>query len=201
MIFHLLTYFISFRVDNINTLEPAEGSAYIVGEPNSTVIAHLSQPAVLRCSAGGFPKPFVTWWRGDKILPLKDDRFEITRDYSLVFSRVDLYDLGTYACQAYNAIGRPVTISVTLRARGKVQPRTEEDYKYIQYIVTDPQPTSPPTYKPPPLTSTSVSTTRRPLPPPTRPPQTRPPQNVNFGKCSCLACCITLLYINLHDRA
>ncbi|KAL7022058.1 hypothetical protein ACKWTF_012113 [Chironomus riparius] len=161
--------------------EPAEGSAYIIGEPNSTVVAQLSQPAVLRCSAGGYPKPFVTWWRGDKILPLKDDRFEITRDYSLVFSRVDLYDLGTYACQAYNAIGRPVTISVVLRARGKFQPRTEEDYKYIQYIITDPQPTSPPTFKPPPSPSTTpMSTTRRPLPPPTRLPQTRPPQDIYF---------------------
>ncbi|XP_070503265.1 papilin isoform X3 [Chironomus tepperi] len=160
--------------------EPAEGSAYIVGEPNSTVVAHLSQPAYLRCPAGGYPKPFVTWWRGDKILPLKDDRFEITRDYSLVFSKVDLYDLGTYACQAYNAIGKPVTISVTLRARGKVQPRTEEDYKYIQYIITDSHPTNPPTYKPPPPSTTTQSTTRRPIPPPTRTLQTRLPQDVNF---------------------
>lgn len=169
-----------------------EGSAYIVGDQNATVIAHLSQPAALRCPAGGYPKPFVTWWRGDKILPLKDDRFEITRDYSLVFSRVDLYDLGTYACQAYNAIGRPVTIAVTLKARGKVQPRTEEDYKYLQYLVTDPQPTNPPIFRPPPITR---PTTRRPIPSPTRPPpHQRPLTNDAYnGECSYIACCITYM--------
>lgn len=165
-----------------------EGSAYIVGDPNATVIANLSQPAVLRCPAGGYPKPFVTWWRGDKILPLKDDRFEITRDYSLKFTRVELFDLGTYACQAYNAIGRPVTISVTLKALGKVQPHTEEDYKYIQYIVTDPVPTSPPIYRPPLLTR---QTTRRPITLPPRLPTNRSPiHDVYYGKFSYFACCM-----------
>lgn len=141
-----------------------EGSSYIVAEPNSTVIGLLGQPAVIRCAAGGNPKPFVTWWRGDKILPFKDDRFEITRDYSLVFSKLELFDLGPYVCQAYNSIGRPVSITVTLKARGSARPQNEEDRKYLQYIVTGPPPQERPIFVPP----TPTQATRRPTSP-TRP--------------------------------
>jgi Immunoglobulin domain len=76
-----------------------DGSAYILGDTNTTVLATVGKPTTLRCLAGGYPKPFVTWWRGDKILPLKDDRIEITRDYSLILNRVDIVDLGPYVCQ------------------------------------------------------------------------------------------------------
>lgn len=136
-----------------------------MGEPNSTVIGVLGQPAVIRCAAGGYPKPFVTWWRGDKILPLKDDRFEITRDYSLVFSKLELFDLGPYVCQAYNSIGRPVSITVTLHARGPVRPQNEEERKFMQYVLNEVPATERPIYRPPPPTS----------PPARRPPITRPP--------------------------
>lgn len=158
------------KFKQINNSEPVEGSAYIVGEPNSTVVAHLLQPATLRCAAGGYPKPFVTWWRGDKMLPLKDDRYEVTRDYSLMFSRVELYDLGPYTCQAYNAIDRPVSITITLKARGSAQPRTDEDRRYIQYIVTEPAPPTRPVYTIPPPTQTPTQPPRRPQKPiPSRP--------------------------------
>lgn len=108
-----------------------------MGDGNSTVLTTIGQKTNLRCLAGGYPKPFVTWWRGDKILPLKDDRIEITRDYSLTLNKVEIYDLGPYVCQAYNSIGRPVSIQVTLKARGPFQARTEEDRKYSQYIEHD----------------------------------------------------------------
>lgn len=116
-----------------------DGSAYILGDSNSTVVSTISHPATLRCLAGGYPKPFVTWWRGDKILPLKDDRIEIARDYSLNLNRVELYDLGPYVCQAYNSIGKPVSIQVTLKARGPVHKHSEEDRKYMQYVDSEPQ--------------------------------------------------------------
>lgn len=136
-----------------------DGSAYIIGDSNTTVVASLSQPATLRCLAGGHPKPFVTWWRGDKILPLKDDRVEITRDYSLILNRVELNDLGPYVCQAYNSIGRPVSIQVTLKVRGPVHARSEDDRKYLQYVdYESPPPTTP----------------RPNIPYPTQPPRTRP---------------------------
>lgn len=158
-----------------------DGSAYILGDSNSTVISSISQSSTLRCLAGGQPKPFVTWWRGDKILPLKDDRYEITRDYSLILNRVELNDLGPYVCQAYNSIGRPVSIQVTLKARGPVSARSEEDRRYLQYVDSAPIP---------------ISTTARPqisypsIAPRTRPPPYYPPifnvtlPRSNLGKFS-----------------
>lgn len=139
-----------------------DGSAYILGDSNTTVVSAIAQPATLRCLAGGYPKPFVTWWRGDKILPLKDEKVEITRDYSLLLNRIEISDLGPYVCQAYNSIGRPVSIQVTLKARGQVHAKTEDDKKYLQYVESD-------YYEPP--------TTLRPQTdsPPTQPPRTRPP--------------------------
>jgi papilin len=139
-----------------------DGSAYILGDSNSTVVSAISQPATLRCLAGGYPKPFVTWWRGDKILPLKDEKVEITRDYSLILNKIDLSDLGPYVCQAYNSIGRPVSIQVTLKARGQVHARTEEERKNLQYVETEPLAT-PTTFRP------------QTAPPQTQLPRTRPP--------------------------
>lgn len=87
------------------TLDPVDGSAYILGDTNSTVLTNIGQRTPLRCLAGGHPKPFVTWWRGDKILPLKDERVEITRDYSLILNKVEITDLGPYVCQGKYCCG------------------------------------------------------------------------------------------------
>lgn len=144
VLFYDMLLFASIKSSITLTLDPVDGSAYILGDSNSTVVSALSQPATLRCLAGGYPKPFVTWWRGDKILPLKDDRVEITRDYSLNLNRVELYDLGPYVCQAYNSIGRPVSIQVTLKVRGPLHARGEEVSKYLQYIVAEPPSTARP---------------------------------------------------------
>ena len=155
------------------TIDPKEGSAYILGDTNSSVIATLTQPATLRCAAGGYPKPFVTWWRGDRMLPLKTDHFEITRDHSMVFNRVELHDLGQYVCQAYNALGKPVSKTIFLRAFGHISVRNEEDRKYLQYIDNAPEapttsrtrpispyrpPITPPRFIPPPVIPIQVVT-------------------------------------------
>jgi papilin len=142
-----------------------DGSAYILGDSNSTVVSVIGQPATLRCLAGGFPKPFVTWWRGDKILPLKDDRVEITRDYSLILARVEIYDLGPYVCQAYNSIGRPVSIQVTLKVHGPLHARNEDERKYLQYVESEP-PTQPTTFRPPITYPPITQRTQRPYYPP-----------------------------------
>jgi papilin len=119
-----------------------EGSAYIAGDVNSTVVASINQPATLRCAAGGHPKPFVTWWRGDQILLLKNENYEITRDYDMIISRVTISDLGPYFCQAYNSIGRPVTVQVTLKARGHLHATNDEEsqliYKEDEELITQP---------------------------------------------------------------
>lgn len=100
--------------------------------------------------AGGFPKPTVTWWRGTDILPLKSTRFEVNRDYSLVFNDIALSDLGPYICQAYSGQGRPVSMYVTLMSIGSVRAETPEDEQYLQYVVPAPplQPSDPHYYRP-----------------------------------------------------
>lgn len=117
--------------------------AYILGENNSSKVIALNQPATIRCLAGGYPKPSVTWWRGLDILPLKSTRFEVNRDYSLVFNSVSLSDLGPYVCQAYSGEGKPVSLYVTLMAFGPARAETPEDEQYLKYIVQAPplQPT------------------------------------------------------------
>lgn len=132
-------------------------------------MSNLSQSATLRCLAGGHPKPFVTWWRGDKILPLKDEKVEIDRDYSLNLNRVEITDLGPYVCQAYNSIGRPVSIQVTLKVRGPVQAKTQDESKFLQYVESEPY-VSPTTFRPPTHAPTQPTRTRPPPPyyPPSR---------------------------------
>lgn len=127
--------------------------AYILGETNTTKIVEFEQPNEIRCLAGGWPKPAVNWWRGDtsEMLPLKSTRFEINRDYSIVFHRIELSDLGPYICQAYSGQGRPVSMYVTLMAidNGGVRAEHPEDEKYLQYVVQAP-PLTPNKYRPTP---------------------------------------------------
>lgn len=95
----------------------------------------INQPTVLRCLAGGHPKPYVSWWRDTEMLPLTSERFEQNRDYSLVFKQVELVDLGPYVCQAYSGVGKPKSMTVTLKTVGPIQSRTPEEDPYLQYVL------------------------------------------------------------------
>lgn len=121
-----------------------------MGEKNSTQIVTLEKPTVIRCLAGGYPKPYVSWWRDTEMLPLKTARFEVNRDYSLVFNSVGLADLGPYVCQAYSGYGKPKSISVTLKAVGPVHTNDPLEQNYLQYIIDPSQVpiAAPPSYKP-----------------------------------------------------
>lgn len=132
-------------------VDSVEKKAYILGETNTSQIVEFNQPAVVRCLAGGYPKPHVTWWRGTDMLPLKSTRFTLDRDFSIEFNRIELSDLGTYICQAYSGQGRPVSKYVTLKAFGPVYPNTAEQEQYMKYVIDAPQllPTTP-TYLPTP---------------------------------------------------
>lgn len=121
--------------------------AYIYGDKNVTQIVQLNRPAVIRCPAGGYPQPHVSWWRNNQIFGFNAnrDRAEMARDYSLVFNTIQLSDLGLYTCEVYNK-RRPVSLRVTLKAVGPARALTHEDAQYLQYVL-DPA-TAPVTQRP-----------------------------------------------------
>lgn len=128
----------------------------------------------MRCPAGGYPAPHVSWWRERKRLGLISDRFELIRDYSLMFRSIQLTDLGPYTCEVWNGLGRPTSMKVVLKAVGPARAVTNAEAPYLQYII-DPA---------------RAPVTRRPSYPyrPQRPPQppqpvyVEPPRRQPFGK-------------------
>uniref|UniRef100_A0A0K8V734 Papilin n=2 Tax=Bactrocera latifrons TaxID=174628 RepID=A0A0K8V734_BACLA len=140
---------------------PLETPAYVYGEKNATQLVSLNRPAQVRCPAGGYPAPHVSWWRDRKRLGLISDRFELTRDYSLMFRSIQLTDLGPYTCEVWNGLGRPTSMKVILKAVGPARAVTNAESPYLQYII-DPA---------------RAPVTRRPTYPyrPQRPPQPPPP--------------------------
>ncbi|XP_004530678.1 papilin isoform X3 [Ceratitis capitata] len=115
--------------------EPKEIPAYVYGDKNATQIVVLNQPAQIRCPAGGHPAPHVSWWRQRKRLGLVSDRFELTRDYSLMFRSIKLTDLGPYTCEVWNGLGRPTSIKVVLKAVGPARASNNAEAPYLQYII------------------------------------------------------------------
>lgn len=154
-------------------LDPVTTSTYILGARNVTQIATLNQPSTLRCLAGGYPKPSVSWWKGQVMLPFESEQYRFGIDYSMRITRVGLSDLGEYTCQAYSTSGKPTASIVVLKAYGPVHTTSPYDREYLKYIITSPE----------------VPTTPRPDPRypyrPTRPPPRiipSPVVNVNLSK-------------------
>lgn len=147
-------------------VEPTSRPAEVIGEDKTYVVVTLGAPTVLQCYAVGWPPPAVTWWRGDRMLPLSSEQFEQRRDHSLLIRSVTLRNLGPYTCQAYNGYGRAASWTVTVQAVGPVY---TGDSSYNEYLV-------PPPKKP--ATPDIVTPTEKPSYPyrPVRPsPQPRPP--------------------------
>lgn len=126
------------------SLDPVISSTYILAAGNKTQIATLNQPSILRCLAGGYPKPSVTWWRGTDMLPYESEQYQIGNDYSLTISRVRLSDLGEYTCQAYTISAKPSVSTIVLKAYGPVHTAHPSEQGYLRYIITAPEvPTTP----------------------------------------------------------
>ncbi|KAH8381906.1 hypothetical protein KR009_000904, partial [Drosophila setifemur] len=129
----------------LQVTEPVSTPAYIYGNKNVTQVVQLNRPAVIRCPAGGYPQPQVSWWRHNNRFGISGNRAAMARDYSLVFNSVQLSDLGLYICEVYNK-GRPVSLRVTLKTVGPARALTNEDAQYLQYVL-DPI-TAPVTQRP-----------------------------------------------------
>lgn len=143
----------------------------MIGEESTYVVVTLGAPAILQCYAVGWPRPGVTWWRGDRMLPLSSSQFEQRRDFSLLIRSITLRNLGAYVCQAYNGLGKAASGTVTVQAIGPVYSSNPEDEIYFQYLVSAPQ--KPPEthlrpwypYRP---TQATTTTTQLPQPDPNR---------------------------------
>ncbi|XP_055847561.1 papilin isoform X3 [Episyrphus balteatus] len=108
--------------------------AYIYGPKNVTQIVTLKQPAMIRCPAGGYPKPHVNWWRGKTRMPLTTLRYDTKRDYSLVFRSIEISDLGPYECSAWTGHGKPASMIVVLKAVGPVHDISPNE-PFLKYII------------------------------------------------------------------
>lgn len=167
--------------------DPSPHPASVIGDEDHKVTVSLGSPHSLHCYAVGWPRPSITWWRGDRMLPLSSSTYEQRRDYSLLIHSVKLSNLGIYTCQAYNGLGKAASWSVTVQAIGPVYSTNPEDEQYTKFLiqaptsaplVTKPQYPYRPTpskYRPSPTPSRYRPSPRRPTPEPYIPaPYTEP---------------------------
>lgn len=127
-------------------VEPQELAAAIIGEPNTQLTVTMNSPIALHCYAWGWPRPFVTWWRGDRMVPLSSEIYEQDSDYTLLIRSVTLSTLGVYTCQAFNAIGKAASWSITVQAIGPVYNVRPEYEQYLKYLVEPPKKPERPQY-------------------------------------------------------
>ena len=141
--------------------EPVPSQADVLRPPpDEQAVVELGGPAIIRCYSYGWPRPSVTWWRDQRMLPLSSERLEQSSDHTLVLRLVRLKDLGTYTCQAYNGQGRAVSWSTQLRAYGPVPSDSAEDRPFLQFLVTRPQQPTASTRPPPPPQPTTFPARR-----------------------------------------
>lgn len=119
--------------------DPVPRPANVLGEENAAVVVALDGPALLQCYAFGWPRPAVTWWRADRMLPMSSDLYDQRPDSSLVVRLATVNVLGLYTCQAYNGRGRAASWSVTLRAYGPSGDRRPYTGPFSQYLVPPPR--------------------------------------------------------------
>lgn len=107
---------VNFRHHACTYTDPTPQAVNIIGEPSTAMIVTLDKPTALQCYAVGWPRPIITWWRAEKMLPRQFGVYEQLDDNSLVIRLVTVDMLGPYTCQAYNGEGRAASWSVTLQA-------------------------------------------------------------------------------------
>lgn len=66
------------------------------------VIAQVGLSSYLQCNAIGYPYPKVTWWRGDRMLPLNSIKYLQMQNFTLLIRKVGSEDSGIYTCHVTN---------------------------------------------------------------------------------------------------
>lgn len=77
------------------------------------------------------------------MLPLASEIYEQDSEYTLLIRTVTLQTLGVYTCQAFNAIGRAASWSITLQAIGPVYNIKPEFEQYMKYLIEAPKKEKP----------------------------------------------------------
>ncbi|GBP58334.1 Papilin [Eumeta japonica] len=110
--------------------KPAESPAAISGEPAAVVVGELGRKLVLRCLAYGYPRPEITWYRGERgpMVPFFSQQYE-ARGNLLRIRSLDTDSVGEYACHAYNGVGSPATWKVVVKA--EMPPGYNGDNPYL----------------------------------------------------------------------
>lgn len=128
-------------------VDATAGSAEVVADKTITVVV-LGGPVTIHCHAIGWPRPSVTWWRADRMLPFSSFNYEQNRDFSLLIRSVTYRDLGPYTCQVYNGYGRPSSYTVVLQAIGPVYSIDEADIEFRRYLIPAPEAPREPSFDP-----------------------------------------------------
>ncbi|XP_022252622.1 papilin-like [Limulus polyphemus] len=98
-----------YRLINMTVQAPV----HIIPGPK-VIKAKEGASCMLPCNAVGFPRPSVTWWRFQKMLPLLSTRYKQLQNYSLLIYSVIQHDQGQYTCLAHNGIGPTALWETTL---------------------------------------------------------------------------------------
>ncbi|XP_059485336.1 papilin-like isoform X2 [Neocloeon triangulifer] len=103
---------------------------------NPYMQVHLNSPAILHCYAMGWPRPSVTWWRGERMVPMASKGHQENRkDFTLLIKSVTPEDLGPYTCQAYNSIGKATSWTITVQGYKAADAIFSGSEDYFQYLV------------------------------------------------------------------
>ncbi|GFU20641.1 hypothetical protein NPIL_579941 [Nephila pilipes] len=87
------------------------------------VLVQEEESVSLPCSADGEPKPSIKWFRGTENVAIGSDSFpgmNVLPTGSLIISKVESSMQDSYTCVAENGLGKPLTQTITLSVRGKL---------------------------------------------------------------------------------
>ncbi|XP_059058317.1 papilin-like [Achroia grisella] len=111
---------ISQQEIHLQVQDPVTSPAGIAGDRDAVVYGEIGQSLTIQCLAYGYPRPSVLWYRGPTgtLVPFSSSIYE-ARDFGLLIRKLEVDQLGSYTCEAYNGVGRPASWTVEVKTRGR----------------------------------------------------------------------------------
>uniref|UniRef100_A0A8D8QLD2 Papilin n=1 Tax=Cacopsylla melanoneura TaxID=428564 RepID=A0A8D8QLD2_9HEMI len=113
---------------NVVVKQPVERPASVIGEDSTAVMVRLGRPSIVPCYAIGYPRPAITWWHQNDLIPLHNEHYDVNKNILTIRQMVP-ERLGAYTCQAYNGLGKAVSWTVHLQS----VPDSPDDPNAIDY--------------------------------------------------------------------